>query len=170
MEGRDKVVIFAFSGHGCSKGQVEHIYTNDGETLDFKDEVVFPLTKHKHVPKLFCMDACRGDHRLTKGSGATKAPDKVYFEKGVEHVEGNYHLAYATIPYHVSYMDTGGSMWMPRLARALRKSNDSYQNIVETIQKEVNEQLSKKQCQSVSNLNTGPLYLKKRGRRGCPLS
>jgi hypothetical protein len=86
-EGREKVIIFAFSGHGCSKRKIEHLYTNDGKTLQFNDEIVFPLTRHeavKHVPKLFFIDACRGGEIITKRVAA--APDdqvaksgKVYF-------------------------------------------------------------------------------------------
>jgi hypothetical protein len=179
-EGREKVIIFAFSGHGCSKEEIEHLYTNDGETLQFTDEIVFPLTRHmgvKHVPKLFFIDACRGGEILTKGAAA--APDnqvaksgKVYFEKGVQHVVGNYHIAYATIPHHVSYMDSSGSRWMPKLARALRNRNDSYQNIVSSVMAQVNREVcgGKQQCESIDRLNTGPLYLKKRGKISCRTS
>ena len=178
-EGREKVIIFAFSGHGCCKGEIEYLYTNDGETVDFQDEIVFPLTKHrgvKHIPKLFFVDACRGGEILTKGAAVT-APDEqvaksnVYFEKGVQHVEGNYYIAYATIPHHVSYASAGGSRWMPKLAKALTKS-DSFQHIAAKVMAEVNREVSdkKQQCESVNRLNTGPLYLNKHVKRSCSLS
>ena len=54
-EGDQKVIVFAFSGHGCSRGSAEKLYTNDGEVLDFQDEIVLPLTRHENVyiiPKL----------------------------------------------------------------------------------------------------------------------
>ena len=179
-EGREKVISFAFSGHGCSKGQIEHLYTNDGKTLQFSDEIVYRLTKHKgvkHVPKMFFIDACRGGEVLTKGAAA--APDdqvaksgKVYFEKGAQHVLGNYHIAYATIPHHESYVDSSGSRWMAKLARALRKRNDSYQNIVAIVNDQVNREVcdQKQQCESIERLNTGPLYLKQHGKSYCRTS
>ena len=179
-EGREKVANFAFYGHGCSKGQIEHLYTTDGKTLQFSDEIVYPLTKHKgvkHVPKLFFIDTCRGGEVLTKGAAA--APDdqvaksgKVYFEKGAQHVLGNYHIAYATIPHHESYVDSSGSRWMAKLARALRKRNDSYQNIVAIVNDQVNREVcdQEQQCESIERLNTGPLYLKQHGKSYCRTS
>ena len=68
-----------------------------------------------------------------------------------------------TIPHHVSYAGSGGSMWIPNLAQALREQNDSFQNIAD-VKKAVHDQLGdrKQQCKSVSQLNTGALYLQKR--------
>ena len=168
-----KVIIFAFSGHGCNVDNAEKVYTYNGETVDLMDEIVYPLTKHDgvfHVPKLFFIDACRGAMQLfSKGAGASDddqnaKSDEVYFEKGVQHVEGNYRIDYSTIPQHVSYAGTGGSMWMPKLARALREQNDSFQNIADNVKKEVHDRLGdkKQQCESVNRLNTGALYLQKR--------
>ena len=173
----DKVIIFAFSGHGTSVGTAEKLYANDAQMLDLKEEIIRPFTKHKsvfHVPKLFLIDACRGAQRLiSKGDGGgagdevvEKADEEVYFEKGVEHVLGNYCIDYATIPHHVSYATPGkGSMWMPKLACALREQNDSYQNIAANVKRAVHLQLSKKQrqmCETVSRLTVGTLYLQER--------
>ena len=173
---KEKVIIFAFSGHGTSKGTAEKLYANDGQMLDLKEEIIRPFTKHKgvsDVPKLFLIDACRGAQHLTKGSGGgggeevvQKADEEVYFEKGVEHVRGNYRIDYSTIPSHVSYVSpSSGSMWMPKLARALRTQNDSYQNITANVKEEVHLHLSeehRQMCESVSRLTVGPLYLRKR--------
>ena len=172
-EGKEKVIIFAFSGHGgSSEDRVEEIYANDGEPLQTMDEIVFPLLKHKgvhHVPKLFLIDACRGQETVTKkGAGNQCAHEQVpksgmTFLKGDSHVKGNYCMAYATIPHHVAYGTITGSRWMPRLARALRERNDSFQNIAATVGGEVNRQPGEnhQQCHTDSYLND-PVYLQKR--------
>ena len=163
--------MFAFSGHGTDEDESEQIFAYDGQTLDIKEEIVLPLTRHKAVadiPKLFFIDACRGEKSLvSKGAGAAdttkSASDQQYFEKGVQHVEGNYRIDYATIPEHVSYANSAGSIWLPVLARALREENDSFQNIADNVKKQVHQQLGnkKQQCESVNRLNTGALYLQK---------
>ena len=173
---KEKVIIFAFSGHGTSVGTAEKLYTNDSQMLDLKDEIIKPFTKHKgvfYVPKLFLIDACRGTNRLIAKGGCggggeevvEKADEEVYFEKGLEHVLGNYRIDYSTIPSHVSYVSpSSGSIWMPKLARALRTHNDSYQNITANVKEEVHRNLSEKQrqmCESVCRLTVGSLYLQK---------
>ena len=108
---KEKVIIFAFSGHGCSKGQAEKIIANDGQELDIKDEIVNPLTKHMAVgdiPKLFFIDACRGGCRLSTPKGDK---EESYFEKAVSHAAGNIRFDYATIPRHVSHAKESGSIW-----------------------------------------------------------
>ena len=170
----EKVIVFAFSGHGDTVDRAEKLYANDGGIIDFMDEIVFPLTRHagvKYVPKLFFIDACRGGEILfTKKGGnkfpknqAAKSADEVYFAKGMQHVEGNYCIAYATIPHHVSYASNRSSVWMPKLARALREMNDSFQDIAATVMKEVRDSLkdNPQQCDMVNRLNCGPLMLRK---------
>ena len=167
-EVKEKVIIFAFSGHGNCIQKTEKIIANDGVALELVGEIVFPLTKHEvvaEIPKLFLIDACRGhEPLLAKGPASKdKAVKSSYFEKGVQHVEGNYRIDYATIPHHVSYVGIDGSMWIPKLARAMREKNDSFQHIAANVMKTVQQQLGEKkqQCESVDRLNTGPLYLQK---------
>ena len=168
----EKVIVFAFSGHGTSVGTAVKLYANDAQMLDLKEEIIKPFTKHEgvyHIPKLFLVDACRGSLHL-KGVGggggdevAEKADEEVYFEKGVKHVVGNYRVDYATIPHHVSYAASDkGSMWMPKLARALRTQNDSYQNIAANVKQEVHSEKQRQICESVCHLIVGTLYLQER--------
>ena len=69
----------------------------------------------------------------------------------------------SAIPYHVSYASNGGSIWMPKLARALRESDKSFLDIASTVKKEVRDslKLNQQQCQIVSQLTCGPLKLRK---------
>jgi hypothetical protein len=158
--GPRKVIIFAFSGHGSDD---DEIYTNDGELLSIKDEVLRPLVKPKvayDIPKLFFIDACRGTATLKHKGGDEPTSMREYLDKGFVHIKGNFRIDYATIPDHVSYMDLDGSKWMPKLARTLREDKDSFQNVADKVKKIVHELPGKKQqCESVSRLNCGPLYL-----------
>ena len=141
-----------------------------------KDEVVLPLTRHEGVyciPKLFFIDACRGRETLSqlqegdnvsKALPATVTDERSYVGKGVEHVAGNYRIDYATIPGHVSYAGNKGSMWLPKLARALREHDRSFQEIAAIVKQEVHEKLgeeNRQQCETVDRLNCGPLVLYK---------
>ena len=167
---KEKVIIFAFSGHGTSVGTAEKVYANDGEMLDFKDEIMLPLTRNGNVfdiPKLFFMDACRGSIELQSDTASTMGDHvgvtaKSNFAKLVDFVAGNYRIDYATILHHVSFATTAGSAWMHKFAIALRDEGISLQDIAANVRKEVHENQGehKQQCESVDRLNTGALYLK----------
>ena len=150
---KEKVIIFAFSGHGCSKNKAEKIIANDGQELDVKCEIVKPLTEHKAVddiPKLFFIDACR--------VGKSDPKEKSYFENALA---GNIRFDYATIPRRVARAKPSGSIWMPKFACALRTQNDCLQVVAARVKKEVHDNPDdvSQQCESVDRLNTGPLYL-----------
>lgn len=118
MEG--KVLIFAFSGHG---GRDNQIVTYDHKNLSIMDDIVPRFVENHNVfpiPKLFFIDACRGGERLTK------VPEFGLIPKGWVHMEGKYHISYATIDEHVAY----DGNWMHLLAQKIRSSDDSLQNIV----------------------------------------
>ena len=152
-EGKESVVIFYFSGHGCSDDRIEKLYANDGKTLDFKDEIVFPLTRQEaaiHVPKIFFIDACRGGENLMakvmSESSINETMSGTSYAQGIQHVEGNIYIAYATIPHHVSRTD---SMWMQMLARALRETNDPLLIVVGKVMHQVNHLKKEQQCEAV---------------------
>ena len=149
----NKVIIFAFSGHGTSEDKKMKIIANDEGKLDVEDEIVLPLTRHKAVrkiPKLFFLDACRGSAKLRNKGDGDPSPTLVpkdfkleLTEKGVATSSGNYRIDYSTIPQHVSYADDRqGSMWMPVMARALRERNESVQNIAADVRGAVFQKLS----------------------------
>ena len=174
----EKVIIFAFSGHGTTTNNIEMLYANDGKTLQLRDEIMFPLTKEtavEHVPKLFLIDACRGIEVIAKknrrsesaAAANTNTKSASLFIKASSQVVGNYYIAYSTVPYHVSYGTPSGSVWMPELAKAMWKErNESFQNIVAKVTKMVGafvgKHHEKQQSNSVDTLNVGPLYLQKR--------
>ena len=188
-EAKEKVIVFAFSGHGTTENYVEKIYANDGGKLELQDEIILPLTRFADisgVPKLFFIDACRGGetlYDLEKGAGPSSAAaqadtkggtkksdaqvaksNQVFVEKLAFQVAGNYCVCYATIPNHVSYATTVGSRWMPVLAHHLREKNDSFQHIIGGVMSYVGGLLkdNKQQCNLDNRLNVCPLYLQKR--------
>ena len=171
-DGGKKVIIFAFSGHGTSRGKDEdQIKTQDGKLLSLMEEVVYPLVRRSPVkiPKLFFIDACRGSDHLERrrvttappvsgsAAGTGKGPG---VSKGVREVETNYRIDYATIPGHKSYTDgVYKSAWMPKLAYQLRERDDTYSNIIDLVNQEVGQQEGLQQPEIKGRLNVGLLKL-----------
>ena len=172
----EKVIIFAFSGHGHSKGRIEKIFANDGEEMEVEAQIVRYFTAHEgtfKIPKLFFIDACRGAEWLvnslddaTGDEGKESKSKEEPLGKGVTYALANYRIEYATIPHHQSYMDSAekGSMWTPMMARALRERNEAFEVISSGVQNEVFARFKKKKQvgQSVGQIVTvSPLYLQK---------
>lgn len=162
-DGREKVIAFAFSGHGgpdestysgVDKDSMS-LFTWEKLTLSLKGEIMPLLVGNQRVykiPKLFFIDASRGKEDLSKAIDMYKAT--------VED-EGNYRIDYATIPDHQTAPD---SNWMSELACKLRDvtmKNESLQNVAAHVKRSVQEQDTSgiKQCDSIDRLVTGPLYL-----------
>ena len=163
-------VAFVFSGHGKHKREERKegdvVCGEDGGDIWLDDEIVKPLAAVDQIgsiPKLFFIDACRGEKRLEKGA---PMPEK----REVITVEGNYFMAYSTIPKHVAYMNPddpkSGSDWMQILAKNLKETHASVADVVDY----TNEELWKKyevhrntdeweQPETVSRLHYGPVFL-----------
>lgn len=159
-DGSNKAIAFAFSGHGDrveGKDDSSVLCTTDGE-ISLKKDVMTSVCVEgvKDIPKLYFIDACRGDRDLSKYKG--KKP----LTLTIESQEGNYRLDFATIPGFVSI----DGRWMQVLAHKLREeSMESLQHVVANVNKEVhekNEGFRRKHqliCESRDRLFTGPLYL-----------
>ena len=156
----DKVIVFAFSGHGCNEDGSDQLLANDMGTLNFEDEILLPLARHKKVakiPKLFFIDACHGASTLIVKGLVQKSSSSV--SASFRHVEGNYRIDYTTIPDHKAYSSDTDSLWMPEVARALREKDDSFQNIMAQMCYMFAQE--HKKCETVDRLLTGSLYLHK---------
>ena len=169
----EKVIIFAFSGHGTAE---DVIYANDGLKIQLEEEIKYPLTMPEavaQVPKLFLIDACRGIDVISRRCPAseaaadrdTKSDDLV--SKVPRRAVGNYYTAYATVPDHVCFETSSGSLWMPKLAKTMwDEKNESFQNIVAKVTKEVSkfegQHQERQQSNAYDTLNVGPLYLQKK--------
>ena len=149
-DGSTKVIVFAFSGHGSNPNL---LITNDGQPLFLKD-VMEPLVDPKiclvhDIPKLFMIDACRGSGELSTS------------DDGVGAVEGNYRLDFATLREQKAGADDDESVWMPVLARDLRRpmfKDRSYQGLVANVNRDVNVKFGQ-HPQSQDQLIVGELKL-----------
>ena len=159
------VVAFVFSGHG-DEGDL--LFGEDNRQIHLDREIVRPLAEEHElgiIPKLFFIDACRGENEL-------KPVVKLKRKSARELItaEGNYYLAYSTIPKYVAYTKedpNSGSAWMQILAKNLQERSESVSDIVET----TNDELWKmyethpeirnwQQPESVSRLHCGPVRLR----------
>ncbi len=162
-------IAIVFSGHGADNDQ---LYGQDGKLVKINDmfQLFFPERVHHlgNVPKLFFIDACRGCAHgkmvvVPRGGEEKKAvpvPE-----------QGNYLVAYSTIPGHLSYevRDAGG-VWMPLLASTLLTEDVSVHDVLT----KVNEKLLRKyeepgwvgiqQPECLSRLNEGVYLLREASR------
>ena len=153
-----KVIIFAFSGHGTSG---DRVITHDNLHLSLKDDILPPFVENPNVytiPKLFFIDACRGSSYLrsknAEEDSIKTSVEKYEILKGLKHHKGNFFIDYATIPQHVAY----DSEWMHLLAKEIRDSNESLQNIAANVRARVREN---QQCETVDRLRGGAFYFNK---------
>ena len=180
------IVAFVFSGHGNHKidetkkerKEGDVVRGEDGEDIWLKDEIVQPLAEeHKigDIPKLFFIDACRGSKMLPTFDKGDQMPEETEPEeiekRELVTTEGNYFLAYSTIPEHKAWMDpddpSSGSAWMQILAKNLKKeTNKSVADIVDITSKELWEKYENdhkidmwEQPEALSRLHTGPVFL-----------
>jgi ribosomal protein L19 len=96
-------ILFAFSGHGLNN---KYIVMQDTNTVNVETDILQPLLpssirKFGEIPKVLLIDACRGS--LEAATVSTKLFLDVITKDTIP-AEGNYLLACATMPGHVSYM------------------------------------------------------------------
>ena len=155
QDGSEKVVAFAFSGHGGPDDEEDKdsisLLTYDGENLSLKGDIISNLIgipRVFEIPRLFFIDASRGKKQLQQRTT----------DKAIED-EGNYRIDYSTIPDYEACSD--GVKWMTELACKLRDEKmQSLQNVAAIVKKSVQQGGGPlKQCESIDRLITGPLYL-----------
>ena len=164
-DGQEKVIVFAFAGHGTSNGfKDDVIQMNDGEEINLECEVWLPLVRHPRVyeiPKLFFIDAFRGSEHL-------KA-DEFRLDVGFADKETNYRIDFATIEDYVAYANpqkgqSVGSAWIPELAKQLVATDDTFATVIENVNRTVYKQMDDGKCrlqqpESVDVLHTANLKL-----------
>ena len=148
----EKVIVFAFSGHG----EKDKIVLHDGTVSLFTNILTYLLGHNHHVfkiPKLFFINACRGKDELKRAMARNDFSEE----------EGNYRFDYSTIPNYIGYENT---KWMVKLAEMLIdpvEGNDSLQNISAKLKQQIvgsgTEKVQLQQCETMDRLNTGPLNL-----------
>ena len=147
-----RCIAFVFAGHGF---RMDQIYMQDGTLVSITDNIVqsFLPKSAPHIgafPKLFLIDACRGTKDINpvlvpRGSAEVFKGNAV--ERGVTELlnlrlpsEGNYLIAYSTMPEHKSYEQFGeGSTWITILAEKLCTSHDSIEDILTAVNEKMME-------------------------------
>ena len=112
----NKVLIFAFAGHGNYYNHYDVKLAADDTHLSLWDEIMPPFVKGhpEHIfkiPKLFFIDACRGNPPLPAASPTGRPGQDTHKDVG------NFLIAYSTIKGYISYDD---DTWMKGLADKIR--------------------------------------------------
>lgn len=165
-----RAIAFIFSGHGGEADTLEMQEPCDQNcpvaSISLHDDIIDTLINHRNlvgIPKLFFIDACRGAgdaSSVSKSLQLSKADSKK-----LHSLEGNYFLAYSTIPKNKSFLHHDfGSIWMQKIAQQLKQSVDSIQNIVANTTKVIWDDYNPhdnnvQQPQSTDTLH-GALYLR----------
>ena len=172
-----KVIIFVFSGHGDSGNT---IVSQDEKELSLQDDILPCIANENtlETPKLFFIDACRGEKYMQvkskKFKGRSSEQQRLLdLQIGLQ---TNYRIDYATIEDYVAYADGTGSMWLAKVAEHLKdkKKKRSLQEIMAEVNKEVWQKVAhikiedenekkkipvKQQPHTEDRLNCGILYL-----------
>ena len=125
-------LAFVFSGHGDAK----YIYAHDSEvplqTCIFDPWMPKKSPNLAHIPKLFFLDACRGD-AVDQGVFTPSGP----VPKGAGRAPsvGNYLLANSTLPTMKAFEKpfAGGGYWMQHLAKELQLDRNIDQSLTDIL-------------------------------------
>ena len=189
-----RCIVFAFSGHG---GDEDVLIGQDDGQIHLQNDIITQLALNgsiAEIPKLFFIDACRGKARKGKTStpqddvekdtakcGATEMTDadRLTLAQIITELEGNFLVGYATLSKKQAFMNLRrsdshrkddkerGSVWMQELAKELRESNDSVQNIMDAVIQKIYRKYIRnfkpkrkiQQPETISRLVCGPLHL-----------
>ena len=128
---------FVFSGHGSDDGG---IVMQDGEKVSM-EELIQPLQPRRapkiaQWPKMYFIDACRGNadlHSVLSAKGAGEKPPFLCVPE-----KGNMLIAFSTIPGYRAYdRQSKGGCWLPFLARKLKEMDASVTDVLIAVNEEV---------------------------------
>ena len=147
-----RCIILIFAGHGC---EGDCLWTQDGKKVHITSQVVTPLLPKQAmeigaIPKIFLIDACRGDKKtqtvvVPRSSSSPKPVEEVQPRGGSlcemrVPEEGNFMIAYSTLPQHKAYEDPEkGGVWLSTLAKLLTEGKSL--NSLECLLTDVNEEI-----------------------------
>lgn len=153
--GEYRCIMFVFAGHGC-KG--DYLWMQDGTKLQIHSDVVTPLLPRSAkaiggIKKAFLIDACRGEQETrtvlvprssSMPNGASEARGGSLIDSMKVCEEGNFLIAYSTMPMHKAYEDTRtGGVWLSTLARLLNEKRGLVS--LDYLLTEVNEEMERMQ-------------------------
>jgi hypothetical protein len=126
-----RILAFVFSGHG----DANYIYAHDSavslQTHIFDPWMPKESPKLAHMPKLFFLDACRGD---TVDQGVFTPSGPVPKGAGRAPSVGNYLLANSTLPTMKAFeKPLAGGYWMQHLARELQLDTNIHLSLMDIL-------------------------------------
>ena len=144
---RCKCIVFVYAGHGGEETIGETI----NDSLPIWKAIITPLCSVEHspqlsrIPKLFFFDCCRGgrvDAGLTLQVGRASDREKPSFK--VIPSLGNYLIGFSTLRSMIALdsidrtnVQSAGSIWMKKLMKRLRTSQDTVCNILTEVTRDV---------------------------------
>lgn len=158
-----KCIVYVFSGHG---GEGDSLSLQDCGRVNLVKDVIEKLCHPRiaHIPKLFFIDACRGGEHNPVHQGQSSAlhriartilkkirprrrPVQLNDNALIAALKGNFLIAYATTDMRVAPAMTGEGSWMQILARELRESGRSVQEVTAMARKTLLEEYIKEKQQ-----------------------
>ena len=141
-----KAIVFYFAGHGADR---DRIITFDGRHLNL-ERIVRPLVdsvsiseKCDRIPKLFWIDACRGNRVLQ------------HRQRNLSAIDGNFQMCYATLQDHVAHDD----VWTTVLADKLKSRDEYYSKVMVEVNTEAFQRYPSQRPQISGSLTAGPFKL-----------
>lgn len=140
-----KRLVFVFAGHGTRN---DFLCTQEGEELSLNEIIEMWLPERcpnlAHIQKIYFIDACRGtatDAGCTVSRGSSHLPrgGKITSQSLIRFPSnGNYLVALATTPGHMSYeIQGGGGRWLCNVSKMLLKSDKSVLDILTKVNEEL---------------------------------
>ena len=145
-------LAFIFSGHG----DAGRIYAHDSEV--FLQKHIFDPWMPKNaphlaeIPKLFFLDACRGD-AVDQGVPIIVLPTGPVARGGRTSSVGNYLLAYSTMPSMKAFeQPAAGGYWLQHLVSELQKKSNidvPLSEVLTTVNRKVRDEMVSHQCMNM---------------------
>ena len=118
-----RCIIFVFSGHGQ---EGDYIFMEDNSRHQIYDAIVHPLLPKNakgigSIQKAFLIDACRGGEKAAIAY-VPKGPKEGLMDKLKKFsAEGNFLVAYSTLPKQLAYETDKGGVWLSTVATLLNE-------------------------------------------------
>lgn len=167
-------MIFIFAGHGC---EGDYLLMQDCRKLQIMDDIVTPLLPKNArliggIKKAFLIDACRGKQETQTQvvPRSSSNPGEASKSRGGSSVElkrvpseGNFLIAYSTMPLHRAYEESNkGGVWLSTVAQLLKERK--HLNSLESLLAEANDRMPQFRSQQSERLSrVGLISLERSG-------